>query len=550
MAATPASAARSASIEYNLRPQINDRFNLSYQREMWAKTIVEVSYFLNFGTRVPYDVNLNMMDPAFRYEQKTALNTQVNNPFFGYLTPDKFPGALRNNRTVTLGSLLVPYPQYGTITQTNTNGKKLNTQTIELRGQRPFNNGFSVLAAYAYNRERIQQWFDDIKNYEVLTSGGESGWEWRPTDTPVHRLTAALTWQIPMGRGRAVGTNWNAAMDSVLGGWQYTASGRYYSGRPVFFNTSYVVSGDPKLESPTRDRWFDTSMFAVQDSFTPRSNPFTYGGLNGPAAAFTDMTLTKNFTLTSRYRLEARIEAYNVLNAIVWDKPEINLSSANFGKVTRKRVDSNGPRDPDRRSLRVLGTECTEDERRARRLMRPIRRRTLLELLVGHPLMGCLAAAQSLESIAATTAGRWRGRIEGGTHIFKGIRYGADTSTRRFRPPMPPQSWPGVRDALAFGPIAPQPSSGGRPISEDCLHLNVWTPALGTGRRPVMVWFHGGAYSSGTSNEIETDGARLSRRGDVVVVTVNHRLNAFGYSTWRSTAATSSPIQAMSDNST
>ena len=328
--------------QYNLRPQINDRLNFSYQREMWAKTIVEVSYFLNFGTRVPYDINVNMMDPAFRYEQKTALNTQVNNPFFGYLTPDKFPGALRNNRTVTLGSLLVPYPQYGAITQTNTNGKKLNTQTIELRGQRPFNNGFSVLAAYAYNRERIQQWFDDIKNYEVLTSGGESGWEWRPTDTPVHRLTAALTWQIPVGRGRAVGTNWNAAMDSVLGGWQYTASGRYYSGRPVFFNTSYVVSGNPKLESPTRDRWFDTSMFAVQDSFTPRSNPFTYSGLNGPAAAFTDMTLTKNFNLTSRYRLEARIEAYNVLNAIVWDQPEINLSSANFGKVTRKRVDSNG----------------------------------------------------------------------------------------------------------------------------------------------------------------------------------------------------------------
>ncbi len=178
--------------QYNLRPQVNDRFNFSYQRELWAKTIVEASYFLNLGTRVPYDVNLNMMDPAFRYEQKAALNTQVTNPFFNYLTPDKFPGALRNNRTVTLGSLLVPYPQYGTITQTNTNGKKLNTQTLELRGQRPFSNGFSVLVAYAYNRERVQQWFDDIANYEVLTSGGEEGWEWRPTDTPVHRLTVGV----------------------------------------------------------------------------------------------------------------------------------------------------------------------------------------------------------------------------------------------------------------------------------------------------------------------------------------------------------------------
>ena len=67
-------------------------------------------------------------------------------------------------------------------------------------------------------------------------------------------------------------------------------------------------------------------------------------------------------------------------------------------------------------------------------------------------------------------------------------------------------------------------------MGEDCLHLNVWTPALGDGaRRPVMVWFHPGAFSSGTSNELEADGARLGRRGDVVVVTVNHRLNAFGH---------------------
>ena len=104
----------------------------------------------------------------------------------------------------------------------------------------------------------------------------------------------------------------------------------------------------------------------------------------------------------------------------------------------------------------------------------------------------------------------------------------ADTSRRRFLPPVAPEPWTGVRDAIEFGPVAPQP--GGRVVSEDCLHLNLWTPGLqDNARRPVMVWFHGGAYSGGTSNVIETDGARLSRGGDVVVVTVNHRLNAFGY---------------------
>ena len=132
--------------------------------------------------------------------------------------------------------------------------------------------------------------------------------------------------------------------------------------------------------------------------------------------------------------------------------------------------------------------------------------------------------------VAATSAGQIRGYTDAGIHIFRGVPYGADTSGRRFLPPVAPAKWTGVRDALEFGPLAPQATRTGRPISEDCLHLNVWTPGLRDGaRRPVMVYFHGGAYSGGTSNEIDTDGARVSRRGDVVVVTVNHRLNAFGY---------------------
>jgi len=132
--------------------------------------------------------------------------------------------------------------------------------------------------------------------------------------------------------------------------------------------------------------------------------------------------------------------------------------------------------------------------------------------------------------IATTTAGRIRGLADGGIKVFKGVRYGADTAARRFQPPVPSSPWPGVRDAVEFGPVAPQGGLRDRPQGEDCLHLNVWTPGLRDGgKRPVLVWFHPGGYSGGTSNEVESDGARLSRRGNVTVVTVNHRLNVFGH---------------------
>ena len=145
--------------------------------------------------------------------------------------------------------------------------------------------------------------------------------------------------------------------------------------------------------------------------------------------------------------------------------------------------------------------------------------------------------------IATTTSGKVRGFIDNGVLVFKGIPYGEDTAKTRFQPPIKPQPWKGIRDTVAFGPQAPQPihARTGRstfspldednPVnSEDCLHLNVWTPALRDRKnRPVLVYIHGGAYSSSSSNGPVYNGVNLVKRGDVVVVTLNHRLNLFGY---------------------
>lgn len=149
--------------------------------------------------------------------------------------------------------------------------------------------------------------------------------------------------------------------------------------------------------------------------------------------------------------------------------------------------------------------------------------------LLGAPLLVPAAAwAQRGDPIATTRHGRVRGTRERGVLAFRGVRYGADTQPRRFERALPPSRWNHLADATRYGPAAPQ-TRADEPISEDCLFLNIWTPALDRGRRPVMVYFHGGAHAHGSGSDPLYDGASLVRRGDVVVVTLNHRLAGLGY---------------------
>ncbi|MGQ3177022.1 MAG: carboxylesterase family protein, partial [Blastomonas fulva] len=137
-----------------------------------------------------------------------------------------------------------------------------------------------------------------------------------------------------------------------------------------------------------------------------------------------------------------------------------------------------------------------------------------------------LIAAPGLAKGADPRVGRFTGVREQGVLAFKGIRYGR---AQRFARAVPVVA-DGAVKAQDFAPIAPQRGNPDLPQSEDCLFLNIWTPnANPAAKRAVMVYFHGGAYSNGTVTDPLTHGARLAASGDVVVVTVNHRLNALGY---------------------
>jgi para-nitrobenzyl esterase len=185
----------------------------------------------------------------------------------------------------------------------------------------------------------------------------------------------------------------------------------------------------------------------------------------------------------------------------------------------------------------------------------PSTRRTFLKHISAFVISGGIFLqdlnAQDAKFVVAETAfGKIRGVDNNGIKVFKGIPYGATTAgSNRFMPPAEPADWSGVRDALAYGhsapqrdPAAPPPPPGTLTISgenlpaegEDCLVLNVWTPAVGPAgsndrKRPVMFWCHGGGFATGSGSSPDNDGTNLARRGDVVVVTINHRLNVLGF---------------------
>ncbi|MCI4643547.1 MAG: carboxylesterase family protein [Hyphomonadaceae bacterium] len=164
-------------------------------------------------------------------------------------------------------------------------------------------------------------------------------------------------------------------------------------------------------------------------------------------------------------------------------------------------------------------------------------------LSAGCTLTGDASSPSELP-VVEVASGRLMGeRTLGGAFAFKGVPYGADTRQRRFQPPLPVPEWRGVRDATRMGPVSPQSGAGVLGVdiisswhspdevqSEDCLRVNVWTNGLrDNARRPVMVWLHGGGFHSGSGNSPGYDGTRLAERQGVVVVSVTHRLNAFGH---------------------
>lgn len=313
--------------EYERRPAISDRFNFTLQREIWGRTLLDVTYLINFVSRNQLNLNLNQIDPRLVNKYGAALNAAVANPFFNYGTEATFPGALRRQASVSIATLLKPYPQYGNIVQTSTDFGSFRYQSLQLRVQRSLRQGVSFMAAYAYNTEKSQVFYDSQDEYDRALT-------WQNTTSPRHRLVATSVLELPVGHGKTFGSNMPKALDLAVGGWQTALSYRYRSGEFIRFGAMLAPESVKKLGEAGRDKyWFDTTGFAVLPAFTRRANPWQYDNLTGPSFSNLDATISKKFNLRESLRLEFRLEAYNALNEIIWTNPNTTITSSDFGRT-------------------------------------------------------------------------------------------------------------------------------------------------------------------------------------------------------------------------
>lgn len=320
-----------APIFYNQDFQVgvNDRYNISLQRALPGQMVVDATYFFNIGRNAPVTRNLNQVDPRIGYERGAATAANVANPFFNLLPAEQMPGQLRTQSSVPISQLLRLYPQYGDIQQRLKGIGKSRYQALQIQVQRPFVKGFNMVVGYNYNRERNHEYYDELDNYlNNLT--------FQPAVNPRHRLTGASIYQLPFGKGRTFMSNANRLVDGVFGGWSLSGLFSINSGQYLRFG-GLLVSGDPAIDNPTRDRVFDTSKFQRLPAFTRRTNPLQYSDVKSAMFKNLDLTLAKNFVITERLKFELRMESYNATNSFNGDLPSTAFGTSAFGAVTAQR---------------------------------------------------------------------------------------------------------------------------------------------------------------------------------------------------------------------
>ena len=278
-------------------------------------------------------------NPAF-------FNAQVSNPFAGLL-----PGTGLNGANVARRQLLLPFPQFGEVTQALENVGKVWYDSLQASVERRMTNGLTMIVSYTWSKTDSAIGFLNPQDAETSRSPADFDRE--------HVLVASGVYQLPFGRGRHFATDAGKGLNLLIGGWEYNWIARFQSGLPMGYPGNVDLIGDPRIDGKNHDRWFNTCVrqlngtsrqpnatrtafepctnpvWAIRGADTLRTIPFRSDVIREPSVPQFDMSLNKSFIFTERYRGQFRVEAFNVANTPLFPGPNTNPNDLNFGFVNR-----------------------------------------------------------------------------------------------------------------------------------------------------------------------------------------------------------------------
>ncbi|MGI8988034.1 MAG: carboxypeptidase regulatory-like domain-containing protein [Bryobacteraceae bacterium] len=318
-------------------------FGVQYQ--LAANTVLEANYVGNHGVKLPF--------PSFQRDQLRPellsvgekLLEPVPNPFYGVITAGSLAG-----KTIPRGQLLRPYPQYTSVSAVQPPGGGSSYNALVLSASRRFSSGLHFLVSYTASK-----YLTNTEGQEGWTNGSaQSVRNWYDTslekslmiDDIPQSLVASYIYEFPVGKGKQFAPG-NKIVDAAIGGWQIAGVSTFKSGFPLSIsattnNTNSLggnqrpnLVGDPRLDHPVIDRWFNTGAFAQPPAFTFGNVPRTTPYLRAPGTNNFDTSLEKYWRLWSEQsKLQFRAEFYNLLNRTAFYAPNTTFGNANFGRIT------------------------------------------------------------------------------------------------------------------------------------------------------------------------------------------------------------------------
>jgi hypothetical protein len=347
---------------YGLRNPYTQNWNFGIQRVIPGGIIIDASYV---GTKGTYLVagnagnGLNQMPPQYLALGST-LTQQMPNPFFGIIATGSLSGP-----TIPRYQLLLPYPQFTAVGEQFATGSNSSYHAFELKVEKRFSKGISFVLAYT-NAKSIDDGSVDNGNF---TGGAAANNSFQniynraaerslsPFDVS-QRMVISFVYNLPFGRGRTVGANWNRVLNCALGGWQINGIATYQKGVPLELSANIPVSGgvyggalrpntdghSAALYGPAEKRlneYFNISDFSIPPSFTLGNVSRTLPDIRAPGIDNYDLSLFKNFKPLERLTVEFRLESFNAFNHPQFGAPSTNINSVTFGQISSQ---ANSPR--------------------------------------------------------------------------------------------------------------------------------------------------------------------------------------------------------------